>query len=145
MLILSIRSFLSDNSSGGVGHQDSESGSGYFSVLPKVICPHSRMINLDMCLGWVKINQMVKHWLWRRQWHPTPVLLPGKSHGRRSLVGCSPWGHEESDTTSLSLFTFMHWRRKWQPTPVFLPGESQGQGSLVGCRLCTESDTTEAT
>src|SRR5574341_215032 len=33
---------------------------------------------------------------WRR---PTPVLLPGKSHGRRSLVGCSPWGHEESDTT----------------------------------------------
>ena len=33
------------------------------------------------------------------QWHPTPVLLPGKSHGWRSLVGCSPWGHEESDTT----------------------------------------------
>ena len=33
------------------------------------------------------------------QWHPTPVLLPGKSHGRRSLVGCSPWGREESDTT----------------------------------------------
>ena len=29
---------------------------------------------------------------WRRQWHPTPVLLPGKSQGRRSLVGCSPWG-----------------------------------------------------
>ena len=28
----------------------------------------------------------------RRQWHPTPVLLPGKSHGRRSLVACSPWG-----------------------------------------------------
>ena len=42
----------------------------------------------------------------RRQWHPTPVLLLGKSHGWRSLVGCSPWGHEESDTygvTSLSL------------------------------------------
>ena len=30
----------------------------------------------------------------RRQWQPTPVLLPGKSHGWRSLVGCSPWGHE---------------------------------------------------
>ena len=30
---------------------------------------------------------------WRRQWHPTPVLLPGQSHGRRSLIGCSPWGH----------------------------------------------------
>ena len=35
----------------------------------------------------------------RRQWHPTPVLLPGKSHGRRSLVGYDPWGLEESDTT----------------------------------------------
>jgi len=33
----------------------------------------------------------------RRQWHPTPVLLPRKSHGWRSLVGCSPWGCEESD------------------------------------------------
>ena len=29
---------------------------------------------------------------WRRQWHPTPVLLPGKSHGQRDLVGSSPWG-----------------------------------------------------
>ena len=37
--------------------------------------------------------------LWRRQWQPTPVLLPGKSHGWRSLVGCSPWGLEDSDTT----------------------------------------------
>ena len=36
---------------------------------------------------------------WRRQWHPTPVLLPGISHGWRSLVGCSPWGRQESDTT----------------------------------------------
>ena len=35
----------------------------------------------------------------RRRWHPTPVLLPGKSHGWRSLVGCSPWGCKESDTT----------------------------------------------
>ena len=88
----------------------------------------------------------------RRQWHPTPVLLPGKPHGQRSLVGCSPWGREESDTTErlhfqFSLSTFMHWRRKWQPTPVFLPGESQGRGSLVGFRLWghTELDTTEAT
>ena len=77
---------------------------------------------------------------WRRQWHPTPVLLPGKSHGRRGLVGCGPWGRQESDTTKrlhfhFSLSTFMHWRRKWQPTPVFLPGESQGRGSLVGCGL----------
>ena len=44
--------------------------------------------------------------LWRRQWHPTPVLLPGKSHGRRSLVGCSPGGREESDTTERLHFDF---------------------------------------
>ena len=43
---------------------------------------------------------------WRRQWHPTPVLLPGKSHGWRSLVGCSLWGHEESDTTERLHFHF---------------------------------------
>ena len=43
---------------------------------------------------------------WRRQWHPTPVLLPGKSHGRRSLVGCRPWGHEESDATERLHFHF---------------------------------------
>ena len=42
----------------------------------------------------------------RRQWHPTPVLLPGKSQGRRSLVGCSPWGHKESDTTERLHFHF---------------------------------------
>ena len=42
----------------------------------------------------------------RRQWHPTPVPLPGKSHGWRILVGCSPWGHGESDTTELLHFHF---------------------------------------
>ena len=40
------------------------------------------------------------------RWHPTPVLLPGKSHGWRSLVGCSPWGREESDTTERLPFHF---------------------------------------
>ena len=43
---------------------------------------------------------------WRRQWHPTPVLLPGKSRGWRSLVGCSPWGRYESDTTEQLHFHF---------------------------------------
>jgi len=36
---------------------------------------------------------------WRRKWQPTPVFLPGESQGRGSLVGCSLWGHTESDTT----------------------------------------------
>ena len=43
---------------------------------------------------------------WRRQWHPTPVLLPGKFHGQRSLVGCRPWGPEELDTTERLHFHF---------------------------------------
>ena len=42
----------------------------------------------------------------RRQWHPPPVLLPGKFHGWRSLVGCSPWGHWGSDTTEWLHFHF---------------------------------------
>ena len=49
----------------------------------------------------------VTYAIWqRRQWHPTPVLLPGKSHGQRSLVVCSPWGRKESDTTERLHFHF---------------------------------------
>ena len=43
---------------------------------------------------------------WRREWQPTPVFLPGESHGQRSLVDYSPWGHKESDTTER--LTFSH-------------------------------------
>ena len=42
----------------------------------------------------------------RRQWHTTPILLPGKSDGQKSLVGCSPWGCEELDMTELLHFNF---------------------------------------
>ena len=45
-------------------------------------------------------------YVWRRQGHPTPVLLPGKSHGRRGLVGCSPWGHEVRHLLTDFPFTF---------------------------------------
>ena len=48
----------------------------------------------------------VRLWLQRRQWHPTPVLLTRKSHGQRSLVGCSPWGLYELDTTERLHFHF---------------------------------------
>ena len=44
--------------------------------------------------------------VWRRQWHPTPVLLPGESQGRGSLVGCRLWGGTESDTTERLHFHF---------------------------------------
>ena len=39
---------------------------------------------------------------WRRAWQPTPVFLPGESHGQRSLVGYIPWGHKESGTTEVT-------------------------------------------
>ena len=73
-----------------------ESGS-LSSLLDKIsIAPISEKI----CLEAVAIQ------VGRRQWHTTPVLLPGKSHGQRSLVGYSPWGHEESDTTERLPFHF---------------------------------------
>ena len=50
--------------------------------------------------------QIIRHW--RRRWQPTPVLLPGKFHGLRSLVGYSPWGCKESDTTERLHFTSLH-------------------------------------
>ena len=67
--------------------------------------PHSLTENL---VTYVRLCVCV-YIYWRRQWHPTPVLLPGKSHGWRSLVGCSPWGCEESDTTErLHFFTLIY-------------------------------------
>ena len=80
-----------------------------------------------------------------KSWQPTPVLLPGKSHGRRSLVGCSPWGCEESDTTERLHF------------PFSLSCIGEGNGNPLQCSCLenprdsgawwgrTESDTTEVT
>ena len=62
----------------------------------------------------------------RRQWHPTPVLLPGKSHGWRSLVGCSPCGCKESDTTERLHFHFS------------LPCIGEGNGNPLQCS-CLEN------
>ena len=76
----------------------------------------------------------------RRRWHPTPVLLPGKSHGRRSLVGCSPWGHTFT-------FQFHALEKEMATHSSVLAWRIPGTGDLVGCHLwgCTESDMTEAT
>ena len=46
-----------------------------------------------------RVNPWVRKMIWRRKWHPTPVFLPGKSHGQRNLVGYSPCGPKELDTT----------------------------------------------
>ena len=63
------------------------------------------------------------------QWHPTPVLLPGKSHVWRSLVGCSPWGCEVSDTTEWLHFHFS------------LSCIGEGNGNLLQCS-CLENPRT---
>ena len=58
--------------------------------------------------GRPRFNPWVRKISWRRKWQPTPVFLPGKSHGQRSQVGCHPWGREESDTTERFHFHFDH-------------------------------------
>ena len=60
----------------------------------------------DLLHVWNESNSFLTGARRRRQWHPTPVLLPGKSHGWRSLVGCCRWGLEESDTTERLHFHF---------------------------------------
>ena len=65
-------------------------------------------------------------YIWRRQWHLTPVLLPGKSHGQRSLVGCSSWSREESDMTERLHFHFS------------LSGIGEGNGNSLQCS-CLEN------
>ena len=59
-------------------------------------------VQVDEC----KVLGVIRNGGWRRQWHPTLVLLPGKPHRQRSLVGCSPWGRWESDTTERLHFHF---------------------------------------
>ena len=73
----------------------------YFPRSFVLIQPHSYYLQIHFN-EFIHFNQRDQ----RRRWHPTPVLLPGKSHGRRSLVGCSPWGCEELDTTEQLHFHF---------------------------------------
>ena len=77
-------------------------------------------LGLAICFTYGNIH------VWRRQWHPTPLLLPGKSHGWRSLVGCRPWGSCESDTTERLHFYFS------------LSGIGEGNGNPLLCS-CLEN------
>ena len=98
-----------------------------FSLNFRVVCYSNRWLthlynmHLNICSLNKGIKEMDKLWLprwlsgkesachrvdpwvrkipWRRKWQSTPVFSPGKSHGQRSLVGYSPWGHKELDTT----------------------------------------------
>ena len=74
-------------------------------ALQGIILVMSLLFNMLSRLVTVFLSRS-KHLLISRQRHPTPILLLGKSHGRRSLVGCSPWDHSESDTTEQLHFDF---------------------------------------
>ena len=106
------------------------------------------------------LTEWVRKIRWRRKWQSTPVLLPGKSHEQKSLVGYSPRRHKELDTTEqlhlMLLASFLRlpwwfsgkesacderlmfdpsfgkilWRWKWQLSQVFFPGKSHGQRSM---------------
>ena len=71
-------------------------------------CRRHRRHGLDPCFG--KIS-------WLRKWQPTPVFLPGKSHGQRSLAGYSPWGRKESHTIE-ELSTKICWTTNLQDNPT---------------------------
>ena len=66
---------------------------------------------------------------WRRQWQPTPVLLPGKSHGRRSLVSYSPWGREELDSTEQLHFHFHALEKKMETHSSIVAWRIPGTGA----------------
>ena len=59
-------------------------------VAQAVMCLQCRRPGFDLWIGKIP---------WRREWLPTPVFLPGESHGQRTLAGYSPWGHKESNMT----------------------------------------------
>ena len=97
------------------------------SIYPPPLFPSNNIFSLSMVLflfcglpWWLsskkiclqyrrcRFNSWVRKVPWRRAWKPTPVLLPGKSHRQRSLVGYSLWGFQESDTTQRTEHTCTH-------------------------------------
>ena len=87
------------------------------------------MLKKQCCMTWITQREYASHCQnfivlsWRRQRHPTPVLLPGKSHGQRSLEGCSPQSRKESDTTEQLHFHF----------PLSCIGEGNGNPLQCSC------------
>ena len=81
-----------------------------------------------------------------RQWQPTPVLLPGKFHGWRSLVGCSPWGRKELDTTELHFHFSLSCTGEGNGNPLqcsCLENPRDGGAWWAAVYGVAESDTTE--
>ena len=83
----------------------------YFAWISRVLDFLGGSNGKSICLqrGRPRFDPWVGKIPWRRKWQPTPIFLPGKSHGRRSLVGYSPWGRKELDTTERLHFTILKW------------------------------------
>ena len=85
------------------------------------------IVELKSTMNQFNINKMYTIF-WRRKWQPTSMLLPGKSHGQRSLGGSSPWGHKESDMTELltnyTIFTQQQDTNSIQVPIDYKPGDS---------------------
>ena len=101
---------------------NSSQGPGTSLIAQLVKSPPAMQETLVRSLGLRKIP-------WRRKWQPTPVLLPGESHGGRSLVGYSPWGHKETERLHFDFHTVMNRAFQWFFT--ITPGTlSQTEGLL---------------
>ena len=74
--------------------------------------PRGSMVKNLPAMQKVQVWSQVEKILWRRKWQPPPVFLPGKYHGLRILVGYSPWGRKESDTTEQLHFLSLSKRKK---------------------------------
>ena len=83
---------------------------------------------------------------WNRKWQPTPVLLPGKFHGQRSLAGDSPWGRKQSDMTERLTLSLRGWSwQRWLMTPKVRSSSAFLQGWLwppaAFVKICPEWDS----
>ena len=90
----------------------------------------AQMVKCPPTMWETGFNPWVRKISWRRKWQPSPVFLPGKSHGQRSLVGYSPWGRKEWDRTERLHFTLQ--ALSWMPLPWGLP-----LWDLFALSLCT--------
>ena len=79
----------------------------FFSLMPSIQTSLVAQTVKHLSTIWeTRVRSLGRGVPWRRKWQSTPVLLPGKSHGQRCLVGYSPWGRKESDTTEQLHFHF---------------------------------------
>ena len=81
-------------------------GLTFLGGLSRWRCGKESACQCQRCKRW-GFDPWVRKMPWRRAWQPTPLFSPGESHGHRSLLGYSPWGHKESDLSERLTLTFL--------------------------------------